>query len=182
MSESTHFRRRLAAAVAVGCAGLALASTAGAVDLRDWGRKFSPDQRFVVLAQFNNQAVLDKETQLVWQRSPGSTPWSYGGADYTGCTISAIGGRFGWRLPSRFELMTLLDPNAPAPVKLPAGHPFLGVTPDGYYWTNSRATNPDPAYDEFKVVVNVGSAIQSTFRVDNVSNQFPAWCVRGQSQ
>jgi hypothetical protein len=40
-----------------------------AIDTRDWGRKFaSSDNRFVVLDAFNNEAVLDEETQLVWQR------------------------------------------------------------------------------------------------------------------
>lgn len=36
------------------CSGFAIANTATAVDLRDWGRKFPTSERFVVLSQFNN--------------------------------------------------------------------------------------------------------------------------------
>ena len=67
------------AAVTLVCAALALPSNAGAVDLRDWGRKYdNASERFELLASFNNEAVLDKETQLVWRRSASSaTSWVF---------------------------------------------------------------------------------------------------------
>jgi hypothetical protein len=80
-----------------------LAGTAQAIDLRSWDQRINvASNRFIVLASFKNQAVLDKETQLVWQRSPDSTlrQWEY--ADFE-CARAAIGGRYGWRLPSRSE-------------------------------------------------------------------------------
>jgi hypothetical protein len=47
------------AAVTLVCAALALPSDAGAVDLRDWGRKYdNASERFELLASFNNEAVL----------------------------------------------------------------------------------------------------------------------------
>ena len=178
MSCPYRTRRRMATAVATACAGLALASAAGAVDLRDWGRKYSADQRFVVLAQFNNAAVLDKETQLLWERSPDPTPRSWYAADNTRCGQTAIGGRYGWRIPSRAEFMTLLDPNAMAPVKLPAGHPFVGIVPNGDYWTNDRASDPNPDLDQHKVKVSVATGVQFTAFLPGGFVGY-TWCVRG---
>src|SRR4030042_1147285 len=50
----------------------------------------------------NGQAVLDKETGLVWER----TPWNYEGDWWTAqwqCWASFTGGRRGWRLPTGSE-------------------------------------------------------------------------------
>jgi hypothetical protein len=173
MSLPNRISHRIAAAVAAGCAGLVLASAAGAVDLRDWGRKFPTSERFVVLSQFNNQAVLDKETQLVWQRSPISTLQSFYAADYNSCSRTPIGARHGWRLPSRFELMTLIDPAASAPIRLPAGHPFLGITPNAEYWTSSPALGTVTNY----LTINIGS-FQFNER-ERITVAALPWCVRG---
>ena len=100
---------RDAALVVAACAGLGLTSAASAVDLRDWGRTFAASERFVVLGQFGNQAVLDKETQLVWQRAPGNELVSYDTA-WNRCDRANSGGRMGWRLPTLPELRSLIDP------------------------------------------------------------------------
>ena len=123
MSLPKLSRHRIAAAVAMICAGLALASTADAVDVRDWGRKFPTGERLVLLAQFNNEAVLDKETQLVWQRYWPNNAVAQRDA-YRFCNYSTSGGRSGWRLPTVTELYSLMDPGVSGPIKLPAGHPF----------------------------------------------------------
>jgi hypothetical protein len=164
-------RHRFAAAVATAFAGLALASVAEAVDLRDWGRKFPASERFVVLAQFNNEAVLDKETQLVWERQPavGKVLWYQ--ARQT-CAVKAIGGRSGWRLPALNELTSLYD----AATGLPAGHPFTMGGPFAapfLFWTATiSASNSDNTWTfEFKP----GSLPDPQY---NTKQTFRAWCVR----
>lgn len=92
MSKLTH---PFCAGAALFCFRLGLASAAEAVDLCDRGRKLPASERFVVLAQFNNEAVLDKETQLIWQRSPSTTLDVWATADYQRCAIATIGGRAG---------------------------------------------------------------------------------------
>ena len=176
MSMSIRIKSRIAAAVAIGCTGLGLASTAGAVDLRDWGKKYIASERFIVLAQFNNEAVLDKETQLVWERSPSATLYDYGSAAHIGCGRRPIGGRFGWRLPSETEFMTLLDPAASNPVKLPAGHPFTIAYSTQFFWTSTRYANP--AIEKW-IAVNVAYGYTET---RTYSSAIHFWCVRGSQQ
>ena len=50
-------------------AGLAPESTS--VPLESWDDQINSPQRFRVIPEFNNEAVLDRETQLVWQRDVG---------------------------------------------------------------------------------------------------------------
>jgi hypothetical protein len=177
MSMPGRISRRLAAAIAAGCASLALASAAAAVDLRDWSVKLPTSERFVVLSQFNNQAVLDRETQLVWQRAPVPVPATGWYDAMFRCRATSIGGRRGWRLPSFHELTSLADPStALGALALPAGHPFQSV-PVGEYWTATRT----PPYQD-------GSFGAHTVRLDvsGHSNQrsvtaetYYGWCVRG---
>ena len=130
MKKSTH---RICAAAVLACTSLALANTAEAVDLRDWGRQFNTaSERFVVLSQFNNEAVLDKETQLVWQRSAPANSASWPSA-MSQCRYSAAGGRFGWRLPSFPELTSLVGSGG----ALPAGHPFTNVLSQDLFWSST---------------------------------------------
>ena len=86
-----------------------------------WDQVLPAADRFNVLAAFNNKAVLDKETGLVWERSPltGTTTQSVARGN---CTNHTTGGRKGWRLPSVHELASLVDPSmvAPGPM-LPRG-------------------------------------------------------------
>jgi Protein of unknown function (DUF1566) len=132
---------RIRAAAAFAWLGLALASNARAVDLRDWGRKYdTASERFLLLSSFNNEAVLDKETQLVWRRSaPSATSWVFA---LQNCYASGTGGRYGWRLPSFSELLSLAGTGA----VLPAGHPFLNVSDEAYFWSSTDLyTSPDYA-------------------------------------
>src|SRR5215216_6180394 len=59
--------------------------------------------RFVVLANMNSEAVLDRETGLVWQRTPRAGYRDHESAVQL-CAQEKTGARFGWRLPSMHEL------------------------------------------------------------------------------
>jgi len=185
MSRPHRIGQRLVAALAAGCAGLALAGTAGAVDLRSWDMKINDvTKRFIVLPAFGNQAVLDKETQIVWQRTPGHDNVSFEAA-WKSCYQAATGGRVGWRLPTLSEFRSLIDPavtNSYA-VGLPAGHPFIGVLPPfgnpggyyGKYWTSTLKTNQDTAYRFAAVLSRVTYPTPQ-----HIDTQLPyTWCVRG---
>lgn len=173
MTESTCIRNRVAAAIAAGCAGLALAGAASAVDLRDWGRKVPVGERFIVLAQFSNQAVLDKETQLVWQRSPSTLVTNNWGARLR-CIGAKIGNRLGWRLPSVHELASLFDPSAPG-LALPAGHPFLFVQKTDY-WTATESA--ELSNRSWRVDFDNAAVHPINYNFDS-STEAHYWCVRG---
>jgi hypothetical protein len=63
--------------------------------------------RFKVLSAFNNEAVLDKETGLVWETQPSATTRTWTTAMQV-CMGKTVGGRMGWRSPSVEELTSLV--------------------------------------------------------------------------
>jgi hypothetical protein len=135
-----------------------------------WDQKLTTN-RFVILLNWNSEAVLDRETGLVWERTPDAThrAWSLARAH---CINRVVGGRKGWRLPSIQELLSLVDPTvAPPGPTLPAGHPFpTGLA--AYYWSASSGNPVDSA--AYTVFLNIGVAV-NTAR----SAEVGAWCVRG---
>lgn len=116
-----------------------------------------------------NDAVLDRETGLVWEKSPASTSVAWEPA-LDACSITVIGNRKGWRLPMLDELLTLVDPSGGNP-KLPAGHPFENIAGD--YWT-ATSENPGSGNASYVQIAtgNSGGAAR-TFVGPR------AWCVRG---
>lgn len=148
---------------------------------QNWDAVLPADQRFTVLPGFNNQAVRDNETGLVWERSPnGTATWE--DAIRT-CWMRQVGGRMGWHLPMIEELASLVDPTIPAPgPALPPGNPFVGIQIGGLfesaYWSSTTdvrsAFLPTQAWEvRFfdGTFVPAGDSGKSGTR--NV------WCVRG---
>ena len=90
-----------------------------------WDQVLPATERFVLV--MSGEAVLDKETGLVFEQQsgpPGNTAvgWKDGKLK---CNASTTGGRRGWRLPSIHELLSLIDPENPTGnPDLPSGHPF----------------------------------------------------------
>jgi hypothetical protein len=164
--------RHTVAALIVLVVGLVAPSSARAqiVPSPSWGEPIQDPSRFVVLASYNNEAVYDQETGLVWELAPSTTVQTWANAQ-VGCTNKPVGNRKGWRLPTVQELGSLLDPTVPFPeLPLPAGNPFtvLGAP----YWsgtTVARQTTTVWAVSLF--TGNLGTA--------DMSQQFYVWCVRG---
>jgi hypothetical protein len=105
-----------------------------------WDQTLPASTRFIVLSNFNNDAVLDRETGLVWQRSP-STQQVYSNA-IGGCATANTGGRQGWRVPHLSEFESLVDATVASHPMFPAGHPFTGFpTSSGagalVFWTDT---------------------------------------------
>jgi len=130
------------------CAGafMSVAHAQTAQPIPAWDHVIAGAARFEILRDFGNDAVLDYETGLVWERSPTSAAFPYYGATNY-CLNLSLGGRKGWRVPSIFELATLLDTTAvpPAPL-LPAGHPFKNVSKVLWFWSSTQETNNTPSF------------------------------------
>ncbi len=140
-----------------------------------WDQTLPSSTRFIVLSNFNSEAVLDRETGLVWEKAPSSDflVWSAlggAGAD-THCNSLSIANRKGWRLPTIQELNSLIDLSVPFPgPRLPSGHPFIGVVAD--YWSaTSFAADTSLAW---LLDVRDGSSTLA-----NKSASIHVWCVRG---
>lgn len=86
-----------------------------------WDQNLPAAERFVLVlptaATPAGEAVLDKNTGLVWEQSPLTTSHSWSSARFQ-CLNRRVGDQMGWRLPSIHELLSLLDPTAPPPSSL----------------------------------------------------------------
>ena len=113
--------------------------------------------------------VLDKETGLVWEKSPDTLLRNWTTAtDY--CYNKALGGRKGWRFPTVEELASLVDPSMTNPA-LPSGHPFINVQSDNYW---SATTYPGYTTTAWCVDFSNGYVNPNNNTLTNY-----AWCVRG---
>jgi len=100
-----------------------------------WHRKLPAAERFELV--MGGDAVLDKETGLVWAKDAnmdGSKEWQDA---INFCANLSISDRKGWRLPEREELASLLDMSVSGSPKLPDGHPFTNVQSYFYYWCST---------------------------------------------
>jgi hypothetical protein len=66
-----------------------------------WSQKLPASARFVLV--LDSAGVLDKETGLVWEKSPDGTKYTWDVA-FAICVTQCTGGRCGWRIPTVEEL------------------------------------------------------------------------------
>lgn len=145
----------------------------GSQEQRSWSHKLPGWHRFALV--LDAQAVLDKETGLVWERSPDTTASDWFAA-HDQCKRKTWGTRMGWRLPTIEELSSLVDPSVPYPgPTLPGQHPFTGVQ-TWKYW--SATTLEDPTglnWAAWGVDFDRGGVDYAGKINGNVFH----WCVRG---
>jgi hypothetical protein len=143
--------------------------------LPSWDNNLPSASRFTLLPQFNNEAVLDNNTGLVWEQRPTSDAnnWDRVRLD---CANKNVGGQKGWRLPAVAELASLIDPSVPSPgPTLPPGHPFLNVVSAFYWSASTNAFNPAHAW----IVSFFNGTVLTS---DKVALDIHVWCVRGPFQ
>ena len=147
--------------------------TSEASDLHAWDQVINGTKRFAVLLRFNNEAVLDNETELVWEQAPSTTTTSWASAR-SSCANSQVGDRMGWRLPTFQELASLIDPTVTSDLNnpaLPPNHPFTGIAGTAYWTHSTHVLN-----DDFAWHVNFGIKDLS---VSIKTASLYVWCVRG---
>ena len=149
-------------------------STSG-LTVPPWSQIIPAAQRFVLV--MGDAAVLDKETGLVWERSPDVTHWKWTDA-LAHCANREVGGRKGWHLPLREQLLSLVDTTGTSGLALPDGHPFLNVQPSFpyYYSATTHAFDPTVAWG---VAFDISSGGATGFIKDNFALLPYAWCARG---
>src|SRR5262245_15088372 len=164
---------RAATAVLVAMSLLVSVGSARAGSVPTWDKAVSGAGRFRVLSTFDDRAVLDKETGLVWERtlSPAAVPFS--GAVFA-CATLPVGNRRGWRVPTVEELASVMDLSQADP-PVAADNPFenLVTDPDIFYWT----TTPSPLLAAAKLAWNFAGPGAVADVPLNVSLR--RWCVRG---
>lgn len=157
--------------VAVSMAGLAQAANSNGPYYAppSWDQKLPVEMRFIVLTDWNSEAVLDRETGLVWEKITSRAFRSWNAAREA-CVNLRKGNRLGWRLPSVYELASVVDASGTGSA-LPAGHPFAVTTKSKYWSVTTDAVNQVQA----RVVEFALGSLQVADKTEN--NLF--WCVRG---
>jgi len=137
---------------------------------QNWDENLPSSSRFTVLPSFNNQAVRDNNTGLVWEQTPDTNtrPWA-NTTDY--CLNKTIGGARGWRLPSVAELASLIDPSLTVPPFVPTSI-FSGIQSPDYWSATSVADNT-------LAIAWTVNFFNGDVGFSSKSAPSHAWCVRG---
>jgi Protein of unknown function (DUF1566) len=122
-----------------------------------WSQKLPASERFELV--LDGEAVLDKETGLVWAKNANiadATKTWQDAMNYC-CNIS-IANRKGWRLPTVEELASLVDTQQSNPA-LPSGHQFDQVQSFNYWSSTTCAGDTSGAWT---VHLSVGLVLYGT--------------------
>jgi hypothetical protein len=115
--------------------------------------------------------AIDAVTHLMWQRivDPAARTWDEAKVE---CACLALGGYHDWRLPTRIELVSIVDFTRADPAIDAAAFP---ATPADYFWTSSTLSGEmSTAWYVFFLDGNTHSGDeQSTYRVRCVRSTEP---------
>jgi len=134
-----------------------------------WSQKLPAAERFVLV--LDGDGVLDKETGLVWEKSPSNAVYKWLGAIAHCSNELNVDSRKGWHLPTVEQLASLVDTSVGVSLKLPTGHPFTNVE-SSYYW--AATTGVYDTTGAWGVLFSNG-AVGTQSKTDN----WYVWCVRG---
>ena len=129
--------------------------------------------RFQAPVELEGEAILDTHTGLIWEQSPTPRPteWYRAKSD---CGVKVVGGHRGWRLPSFFELMTLVEPSPSGrtgALLLPAGHPFTRLPGEVFWSSDTMDQNLSHAYVVDFLAGDVALRVKTSVA--------GLWCVKG---
>jgi hypothetical protein len=137
-----------------------------------WSRTLPAADRFALVMA--GEAVLDRETGLVWERSPSPATLDWFSA-LSRCQNLEIGGRKGWHVPTVEQLASLIDTSIAASPKLPIGHPFTGM----FNHENYRSSTTFYLND-YNIAFNWYVRFDDgTVGNRNKNTPISVWCVRG---
>jgi hypothetical protein len=134
-----------------------------------WSQILPVAERFELV--MGDDAVLDKETGLVWARDAnlynGTRTWQEA---INFCHDLSIANRKGWRLPTLEELSSLIETGHGNPA-IPYGHPFLNLVGSDYW---SSTTYEGGSTLAWSVVIPSGNVL-----IVNKTTSHYVWPVRG---
>ncbi len=184
------------AALWLSLAGAALGSTTSTTSngpyyaTPSWDQQIPSTTRFITLANWGGQAVLDRETGLVWKLDLIRGPFNYPTAQDR-CLTNATGGRGGWRLPTVTEVLRTVTVDGSPGIIADSPFPFLTPLPTALnIFTSTPYTLDDNQGDSghFSTVDDVyrvllaapGIYLQPIGRAVE-STSASAWCVQSPS-
>lgn len=152
-------------------------------------RELPPNQRWELV--FEGQAVLDRETGLIWERTVSTYKTTWQKEECASKTIGGQrgrGGRGGWHLPTLQELLSLAPLTEEAPfINLKLYN--LQLIGGEHYWSSTVNSAQEPYHKNgiyYPGVFNVSFGLSSfnTYSHYTMGDQgsdklHPSWCVRG---
>lgn len=147
---------------------------------KSWNEVFDGQGRFAILNQFDGGAVLDRETGLVWEQAPLAETVNHYVVASRRCIDLKVGNRRGWRLPSIQEIASLTDAAESNPT-LTAGHPFVNVDLEHFYWTSTESSDyPGLGWSIRLADGRIGRSNNCGADCGGLPKQeLAVWCVRG---
>ena len=129
-----------------------------------WDQSLPTSSRYIILTNFNNEAALDRETGLVWERNASEAGTDWAGAMRV-CVDKSTGNRKGWRASTIEELMSLFDGTGGHP-----GSPFGTVF--SFMWSSTTVAGATS-----QAYASVGGHAEPHPKTDCCGTG--VWCVRG---